>query len=68
MGSGSTGVACARLGRNFIGIEKDEKYFNISIDRFRAEGFSNKLPLVKFDNFAGIIVLEADLRKQNDLQ
>lgn len=68
MGSGSTGVACARLGRNFIGIEKDEKYFNISIDRFRAEGLSNKLPLVKFDNFADIIVLEADLRKQNDLQ
>ena len=47
---------------------KDEKYFNISIDRFRAEGLSNKLPLVKFDNFADIIVLEADLRKQNDLQ
>jgi site-specific DNA-methyltransferase (adenine-specific) len=68
MGSGSAGVACARLNRNFIGIEKDEKYFNTCIERFKAEGFSNKLPLVKVDNFVDTIVLEADLRKQNDLQ
>ena len=27
MGSGSTGVACKKTGRHFIGIEKDEKYF-----------------------------------------
>lgn len=27
MGSGSTGVACVKLGREFIGIEKDEKHF-----------------------------------------
>ena len=27
LGSGTTGVACAMLGRNFIGIEKDESYF-----------------------------------------
>ena len=33
MGSGTTGVACKQLGRNFIGIEKDEKYFNIAKDR-----------------------------------
>lgn len=33
MGSGSTGVACMNLNRKFIGIELDEKYFNISIDR-----------------------------------
>lgn len=33
MGSGSTGVACRNLNRNFIGIEKDEKYFEISKQR-----------------------------------
>ena len=30
MGSGSTGVACMNTNRNFIGIELDEKYFNIA--------------------------------------
>ena len=33
MGSGSTGVACRNLNRNFIGIEKDEKYFEIAKQR-----------------------------------
>ena len=33
MGSGSTGVACKNLNRNFIGIEKEEKYFNIAKER-----------------------------------
>jgi len=33
MGSGTTGVACKKLGRNFIGIEKDEKYFEIAKNR-----------------------------------
>lgn len=30
MGSGTTGVACACLNRNFVGIEKDDKYFEIA--------------------------------------
>ena len=33
MGSGSTGVACINTGRNFIGIEKDDKYFKIAQKR-----------------------------------
>lgn len=33
MGSGSTGVAALNTGRKFIGIEKEEKYFNISKKR-----------------------------------
>ena len=33
MGSGSTGVACVNTKRSFIGIEQDEKYFQIATDR-----------------------------------
>ena len=33
MGSGSTGVACINTNRKFIGIEKEEKYFNIAKER-----------------------------------
>ena len=35
MGSGTTGVACAKLGRKFIGIELDEDYFNIACKRIK---------------------------------
>lgn len=35
MGSGSTGVACLKTNRNFIGIEKDENYFKIAEDRLK---------------------------------
>lgn len=35
MGSGSTGVACKLLNRNFIGIEKEPKYFDVSDERLR---------------------------------
>ena len=33
MGSGTTGVACKMLNRNFIGIELDQNYFDIAKDR-----------------------------------
>ncbi len=36
-GSGTTGVACLRLGRQFIGIEKDPAYFALCCERLRAE-------------------------------
>lgn len=35
MGSGTTGVACAKTGRAFIGIEIDEGYFDIACERIR---------------------------------
>jgi site-specific DNA-methyltransferase (adenine-specific) len=36
MGSGTTGVACAQMGRKFIGIELDQKYFDIACKRIEA--------------------------------
>jgi len=33
MGSGTTGIACQELGRDFIGIEIDETYYNLSVER-----------------------------------
>jgi site-specific DNA-methyltransferase (adenine-specific)/modification methylase len=33
MGSGTTGVACANLGRKFIGVEIEAKYFDIACER-----------------------------------
>ena len=37
MGSGTTGVACKRLNRNFIGIELNDKYFEIAKNRIDGE-------------------------------
>lgn len=41
MGSGATGVACVNTNRKFIGIEMDENYFNIGVNRI----LSNKNPI-----------------------
>ena len=43
MGSGTTGVACMNLGRKFIGIEIEEKYFNIACERIRAAQAQGRL-------------------------
>lgn len=41
MGAGSTGIACKNLGRDFIGIEIDEKYFKIAEERINNSKFSD---------------------------
>lgn len=43
MGSGTTGVACVRTGRRFMGIEIDPNYFEIAVKRIEAE--LNRFPL-----------------------
>lgn len=35
MGSGTTGISCVTLGRKFIGVELDEKYFDIACERIQ---------------------------------
>ena len=37
MGSGSTGIACLHMGRKFMGIEKDGRYFGIAVNRIEME-------------------------------
>ncbi len=45
MGSGTTGVACVELGRQFIGIERERKYFDIACERIaRAQAQGQLLP------------------------
>jgi DNA modification methylase len=43
MGSGTTGVACAQLGRKFIGIEIEPKYFDIACRRIEQAYAQGKL-------------------------
>jgi hypothetical protein len=43
MGSGSTGVACVNLGRSFIGVEKDPRYFDIACKRIDTEQRQGRL-------------------------
>ena len=45
MGSGTTIVACEKLGRRGIGIEIEQKYFDIACKRIQAEVDQLKLPL-----------------------
>lgn len=43
MGSGTTGVAAVKLGRKFVGIEREQRYFDIACRRLEAE--LNRNPL-----------------------
>ena len=42
MGSGSTGEACLRTNRNFIGIEQDDEYFDIAYNRINGYIYMSK--------------------------
>jgi DNA modification methylase len=53
MGSGTTGVACANLGRDFIGIEKDLDYFNIALTRIEEAITANATPCESSDSEFG---------------
>lgn len=35
LGSGTTAIACINTGRQYIGIEKEEKYFNVALERIK---------------------------------
>jgi site-specific DNA-methyltransferase (adenine-specific) len=49
LGSGTTGVACINTKRNFIGIEKDETYFNIAKKRIEEAEQNKKEELFRND-------------------
>ena len=43
MGVGTTGVACAKLGKKFVGIERERKYFEVACQRIRAAQSQERL-------------------------
>jgi DNA modification methylase len=45
MGSGTTGVACVKLGRNFVGYEVDANYFAIAKKRIEDAQLQISLPM-----------------------
>ena len=42
MGSGSTGEACTKSNRRFIGIEKEQKYYDLALKRLNLLNFQKK--------------------------
>ena len=57
MGSGTTGVACVKLGRKFIGIETDERYFDIACRRIDAAERQPDMFVAKPDKTAQLPML-----------
>jgi len=53
MGSGTTGVACMRTGRNFIGCETDSEFFDIAKEKIEYAQLQPRisLPVNQFKNF-----------------
>lgn len=47
MGSGTTGVACIKLNRAFIGIEINRKYFDIAVGRIRRALFDARVKHIR---------------------
>lgn len=43
MGSGTTGVACVNMGKQFIGIEREPRYFEIACERIKAAQSQTRL-------------------------
>jgi hypothetical protein len=57
MGSGTTWIACKKLNRNFIWIEKDEEYFKIAECRISNNLINNKnvgIDITIFSNMTNI--------------
>jgi site-specific DNA-methyltransferase (adenine-specific) len=48
MGSGTTGVAAIQMGHQFIGIEREPKYFDIACNRIR-RAWQDKCSEIKFE-------------------
>ena len=46
MGSGTTGIACMNLNRNFIGTELDSEYFEIAKSRVEKAYYSNNIEII----------------------
>jgi DNA modification methylase len=43
MGAGTTGVACANMGKAFVGIEREQKYFDVACERIAAAQSQGRL-------------------------
>jgi DNA modification methylase len=43
MGSGTTGIACANMGKSFVGVEREPRYFDIACERIKAAQSQTRL-------------------------